>query len=214
MSKKVFWGIIIGIIVFATLAATRSAWMNIDNLTFLRSYIKKVNILPDEKNLTFEKSCSACHTLYAPGLLPARSWKVMMSGLSNHFGDNAEMEAKNRDEVSAYLQRNAADVVENIYSEQLLLSIKPDESPLRFTDTSYFKLLHDIVHPDMVIGNPDVKSIARCDVCHKETLEGRYNRFAVQIPNYYKEGVWKKGVARPYTEGENTGAVQGSEQRE
>lgn len=198
MGKKLFWGIIIGIIVFATLAATRGAWMNIDDLTFLRSYIKKVNILPEEKNMTYAQSCSACHTLYAPGLLPARSWKVMMSGLADHFGDNAEMEAKNRDEVSAYLQRNAADVVENIYSEQLLLSIPADEAPLRFTDTSYFKLVHDMVHPEMVIGNPDVRSMARCDVCHHETLEGRYNRFAVQIPNYYKEGVWKKGKAQPY----------------
>lgn len=192
MSKKAFWGIIVGVIVFATLAATRSMWMNIDDLGFLKTYIPKVNIKPKERSEAYEQACASCHMLYAPGILPARSWEKMMAGLTNHFGDNAEMLPENRRVVSEYLQRNATDVVENIYSEFLMKSIGDSATPLRITEVGYFKLIHDVVRPEMVQGNPDVKSIARCDVCHREAVDGRFNRFDTRIPNYYHEGVWKK----------------------
>ena len=120
-----------------------------------------------------------------------RRWKGRLkSGLS--FSLSPEVDSAVREEVSAYLQRNAADKVENIYAQPMLNLLKDGETPERISDTKYFKLLHDVVRPEMVSGNPDVKSVARCEVCHYEALDGRFNRFAVRIPNYYKEGVWRK----------------------
>ena len=192
MSKKMFWAVMIGVVLFGVLAATRSIWQNPAEQTWMQGMIPKINTLPKEKNMAYEQACASCHMLYAPSTLPARSWQKMMQGLNNHFGDNAEVDSVVREEVSAYLQRNAADKVENIYAQPMLNLLKDGETPERISDTKYFKLLHDVVRPEMVSGNPDVKSVARCEICHYEALDGRFNRFAVRIPNYYKEGVWRK----------------------
>ena len=44
-------------------------------------------------NPVYKEECGSCHMAYPPGLLPARSWTKVMSGLDNHFGDNAELDA-------------------------------------------------------------------------------------------------------------------------
>ena len=191
MNKKVFWAVMIGIVVFGVLAATRTIWQDPADQTWMKGMIKKLHVLPSEQNLAYDKACVSCHMLYAPSMLPARSWQALMTGLNDHFGDNAEVTDEVRDEVSAYLQRNAADKVENIYAQSMLDLLRDDETPLRISETKYFTLLHDVVKPAMITGNPDVKSVARCETCHYEALQGRYNRFAVRIPNYYKEGIWR-----------------------
>ena len=192
MSKKVFWAVMLGIVVFGILAATRAIWQDPAEQIWMKGMIKKLHVLPSEQNLAYDKACASCHMLYAPSMLPARSWKKVMAGLSDHFGDNAEVSVEVRDEVSLYLQRFAADKVENIYAQSMLGLLGDDETPLRISETKYFTLLHDVVRPAMIEGNLDVKSVARCEACHYEALEGRYNRFAVRIPNYYKEGVWRQ----------------------
>jgi hypothetical protein len=192
MSKFAFWALMVVVVVFGVLAATRTIWQDPAKMTYLEEYIPKVNILPKEKSLAYEQSCSACHMLYHPSLLPARSWKKIMSGLSNHFGDNAEVEPEVAKEVSAYLQRNAADNDVNTYAEPMLNLLKDDETPMRVSDTKFFHFTHDLLRKDMVEGNPDVRSISRCEICHAEAQKGRFNRFQVRIPNYFLQGVWKK----------------------
>jgi len=193
MNKKAFWILILGTLVFATLAATRSVWLDVEkDLTFLRAYIPKVNILPQQKNLAYEQACASCHMLFVPSMLPARSWKSMMEGLDNHFGDNAEVEKEVETEVSAYLQAHAADQVENIYAQPMLALLNEQDTPLRISGTRYFKLLHDVVKPAMVVGNPDVRSYSRCIACHHEALDGRFNKLNARIPNHYLEGTWRK----------------------
>jgi len=197
MNKKIFWGLVGGAVVFATLAATRTAWLDIEDLTFLRPLIPKVNLLAKEKNAVYENACASCHMLYMPTLLPARSWKQMMGELDNHFGDNAEMNAKDTAEVSAYLQAHAGDKVDNHYAVAMTNLLKDGETPSRITDTAYYKFLHDVVSPAMVTGNPKVTSYARCSACHHEALGGRFNKYAVRIPGYYKEGIWKLAPEEP-----------------
>ncbi|HID36488.1 MAG TPA: hypothetical protein EYP39_03795, partial [Ghiorsea sp.] len=182
------------------LAATRTIWQDPGEQTWMKGMIEKLHVLPKEQNLAYDKACASCHMLYAPSMLPARSWQVLMSGLSDHFGDNAEVSDEVRVDVSEYLQRNAADKVENIYAQPMLALLQDDKTPLRISETKYFTLLHDVVRPQMIASNPDVKSVARCEACHYEALQGRYNRFAVRIPNYYKEGIWRP-MRAPATKG-------------
>ena len=191
MNKKIFWGLVGGAMVFATLAATRSYWLDVEDLTFLRPLIPKVNFLAKEKNAAYENACASCHMLYMPSLLPARSWKKMMNQLDDHFGDNAEMNAKEATEISTYLQENAGDRVDNYYADAMTNLLKEDETPLRISDTAYYKLLHDTVHPSMVMGNPKVTSFGRCDACHREAIGGRFNKYSAQIPGYIKQGTWR-----------------------
>ncbi len=196
MGKKMFWAIIVGVIIFGVLAATRSIWQDPMKQDWAVNYIEKITILPKEKSDAYAQSCSACHMLYAPATLPSRSWEKIMQGLADHFGDNAEIDETIRTEVTAYLVDNAADHdVENLYAKPLLNLLESDELPLRISDTKYFKIMHDFVKPDMVEGNPKVKTFARCEACHYEALGGRFNRKAVIIPNYHLDrvGFWKRG---------------------
>ena len=196
MGKKLFWTIIIAVVVFGVLAATRSIWQDPMKQDWAKNYITKITILPKEQSLAYEQSCSACHMLYAPATLPSRSWEKIMKGLDNHFGDNAELSPAVNTEITAYLKRNAADHdKENLYAKPLLNLLEPNETPMRISDTKYFKIMHDFVKPDMVEGNPDVKTFANCAACHYEALNGRFNRKAVIIPNYHLDrvGFWKRG---------------------
>ena len=196
MRKALFWFAMVFVVVFGVLAATRTIWQDPGEQRWAKKFIKKINALPKESNQAYEQSCRGCHMLYAPAMLPARSWRRIMSDLSNHFGDDAEVQDDVRKEITDYLVRNAAERdPKNVYAEPMLNLLKPDETPLRISDTTYFKLMHDFVKPAMVQGNPDVKTFANCEACHYEALQGRFNRKAVIIPNYHLDrvGVWKKG---------------------
>lgn len=51
--------------------------------------------------------CGACHIPYAPGLLPADSWKAVVDDLSNHFGEDASLKPEKVDHIRAYLVAHA-----------------------------------------------------------------------------------------------------------
>ena len=44
------------------------------------------------KDAVVIKECGACHMVFQPSFLPARSWQKMMEGLKDHFGENAELD--------------------------------------------------------------------------------------------------------------------------
>ena len=50
-----------------------------------------------------EKECSKCHPAIPPMYLPTRSWRAIMAGLSDHFGEKVEISAAAREQISAYL---------------------------------------------------------------------------------------------------------------
>ena len=58
-------------------------------------------------NPTWKAECSSCHVAYPPSLLPADSWRALMSGLDKHFGVDASVDAKSAAEIGAFLQKNA-----------------------------------------------------------------------------------------------------------
>ncbi len=45
-------------------------------------------------NPLYAAECGGCHFAYQPGLLPEASWRKMMGSLADHFGENAELEAR------------------------------------------------------------------------------------------------------------------------
>ena len=47
------------------------------------------NVLPRLANKNWQQECASCHIAYAPALLPKGSWRRLMSGLDQHFGENA-----------------------------------------------------------------------------------------------------------------------------
>lgn len=130
---------------------------------------------------TYKAECGSCHMLYPPGLLPARSWTAMMGGLKDHFGENASLDPATTQKLRAFLTENAADRVEQRRSRKIAHSIPAGKSPLRFTETHYFKRQHDDVSAD-IWQRKSVGSPANCVACHGRAEAGIFSEDEIRIP--------------------------------
>lgn len=133
---------------------------------------------------TYKEECGSCHFAYQPGLLPEQSWKGIMTGLNDHFGDNAELEQPVLDQISQYLAANAADRRGTGRSPGIAKSLAAKEAPLRITETAYFRRKHDEVPLRMVKDNPKVGSFSQCQACHTKADSGSYDENQVRIPGF------------------------------
>jgi hypothetical protein len=130
---------------------------------------------------TYQAECGSCHMSYPPGLLPERSWVKMMAGLKDHFGENATLDKESADKIGTFLTENAADRSLFRRSQKIAKSIPSSESPLRITDTKYFKRQHHEVGQKIwsrkAIGSP-----ANCAACHSRAEKGVFSEDEVRIP--------------------------------
>lgn len=129
----------------------------------------------------WQAECSSCHMPYQPGLLPARSWRRIMGGLDRHFGDNASVDAHTAQDILAFLEANAADRSSNRRAQKISASIPPGQTPLRITETTYFRRKHAEIGPSVwprkAVGSP-----AHCAACHTGAEAGDYSEHRVRIP--------------------------------
>lgn len=130
---------------------------------------------------TYKAECGSCHMVYPPGLLPERSWVKMMGGLQDHFGENATLDKATADSIQKFLTTNAADQSSLRRSQKIAKSIPRGESPLRFTETRYFKRQHHEVG-DNVWSRKAIGSPANCVACHARAEQGVFSEDEVHIP--------------------------------
>lgn len=122
-------------------------------------------------NALWKTECGACHVAYPARMLPAESWRAVMSGLDKHFGSNAGLDAASAKEITVFLEENA-DTRERGTSGKPLL---------RITETREFKSEHiEVSARDWK--NPKVKSRANCGACHTQAESGDFNEHNVIIP--------------------------------
>lgn len=117
-----------------------------------------------------QKECSACHIAFQPQMLPARSWEALMSGLDNHFGENASLDPKVAEDIKAYLVANAADAGGN---NRWMRGLTDKDTPLRISETPRFRRAHGEVSAS-AFQRKDIGSAANCAACHKEAAQGLY----------------------------------------
>lgn len=122
-------------------------------------------------NAAYQAECGSCHVAFPPRLLPAASWREMMSGLDKHFGTDASLEPVVAQEIGAFLEKNAS-------SRKQEPSAKP---LLRISETRWFVREHDEV-PQRVWKNPLVKSPANCAACHTQAESGKYGERNIRMP--------------------------------
>ncbi|MFC2969663.1 diheme cytochrome c [Acidimangrovimonas pyrenivorans] len=106
--------------------------------------------------------CSACHMAYPPGLMPARSWKAIMSNLENHFGEDASLDPETTKKIEDYLVANAADA--KGYGG-IMRGLTAQDTPLKITDMPWWKWVHSEISPTY-FQSKRVKSSANCTACH------------------------------------------------
>jgi len=134
----------------------------------------------------YQEECGSCHFAYPPGLLPGASWKRIMAGLEDHFGDNAELDAATENRIRGYLFAFAADGSPYRRSRAIMNSVRyMPEPPMRITETPYFRHEHREI-PPKIIKLPEVGSLSRCNACHQRADQGSFR----------EREIWIKGVGR------------------
>ena len=151
-------------------------------LSFKR--FKEVEPMRDE---VYIEECGSCHFPYQAGLLPESSWRKLMSGLEDHFGDNAELDAEVQQQILDLLVAGSADKSHYKRSKQIVASLKQGETPIRMTETAYIRRKHHEIPDELVKGNAKVKSLAFCNRCHQQAEKGIYDDDTVEIPG---KGRW------------------------
>ncbi|MCW8914994.1 MAG: diheme cytochrome c [Magnetovibrio sp.] len=106
-----------------------------------------------------QQECSECHIAYPPRLLSAEAWKGVMGNLSNHFGEDASLDANTRQQIETYLVGNAS------------RSSAPGK--LRISEQSWF--IHE--HQDEVSPRKfaQAKTWSNCQSCHKDAAKGLFD---------------------------------------
>lgn len=139
-------------------------------------------IFPMPRGKTLLNECGSCHTAYAPGLLPARSWRKMMAELDDHFGEDASLQEPVWLALLKDLEDMAADgAFADMRMRRIAGSVPVGAAPQRITETVFFKYLHDEVPSSFwrrrAIGTP-----GNCMACHPRANEGRYGEREIRIP--------------------------------
>ena len=127
------------------------------------------------KDPVVAKECSACHMLYPAGLLPARSWAAITANLTDHFGDNAELDAATTQRVADYLAANAADSAKG--SSKVLRGLGPAAVPTRITELPWWMQKHekkDRVTP-ATLARKGAKFKGDCKACHADAERGIFD---------------------------------------
>lgn len=132
-------------------------------------------------NKIYLKECGACHFAFQPQLLPKRSWEKIMNSLDSHFGDSATLDDATSAEIRAYLVKNSAETSSSSKSQKILASINSTETPLRISETPYFKKKHNEIR-DNVFKRKSIGSPANCAGCHLTAEKGDYSERNVKIP--------------------------------
>jgi hypothetical protein len=128
-------------------------------------------LLPKQINAKWQEECGACHIAYAPGLLPADSWRKLMSGLDQHFGTDAALATNENRAITEFLVKNESN------------RWRAKSAPLRITESAWFKAKHGTheIAPD-VWKRASIKSPANCQACHLEAAQADFNEHRIKIP--------------------------------
>ena len=115
--------------------------------------------------------CGSCHVAFAPRLLPASSWRIIMRDLDRHFGVDASVDRDTAASIGAFLEANAGrDGGKRV-----------DASALRITEARWFRHEHAGIAAT-TWARSDVGSAANCGACHRDAGRGDFNERAVRVP--------------------------------
>ncbi|MEW6678292.1 MAG: diheme cytochrome c [Pseudomonadota bacterium] len=130
----------------------------------------------------YVNECGSCHTAFAPGLLPARSWRRMMAELEDHFGEDASLDEPQYFAILKELETLASDgSYADMRMRRISAALPEDAEPQRITGTSYFKKLHGQVS-EAVWKRKKIQAPSNCVACHLQANKGRFAELEIRVP--------------------------------
>ncbi len=135
-------------------------------------------------NKTYATECGDCHFAYHPSLLPANSWHKLMTGLEEHFGEDASLDKDVSKGLSDWLQKYASEKWDTEAANNLRqLDLK---NLISITATPYWKKRHSEI-AKAVFARKSIGSKGNCIACHKDARSGRFDDQQISIPLNQKE---------------------------
>ena len=127
----------------------------------------------------YASECGDCHTPYHPALLPPAGWRAILSGLEDHFGEDASLEPDTLAAIRGWLLKEAAKPWDVKPAHELRPVVA---RPLpRMTATTFWKETHRHI-PEAVFTSPAVGGRVNCKACHRDADSGLFRRIAIAIP--------------------------------
>jgi len=136
---------------------------------------------PLATNETWESECGDCHLAFHPSLLPARSWKLMMEQQAEHFDEDLDLDEETVQEISDFMLANSAENGITEVSHKVNSSVPVTESPLRITETKYWKKKHKEID-EKYWKSKNVNSKANCAACHLDAKTGWFEDSNMRLP--------------------------------
>lgn len=178
-------GLVIGLIIALSLAlGWHIAQSDDDEQAKIGDLWKRTVDVAPVSNTRYVEECGSCHMAYPPGLLPARSWRKLIQGLDNHFGDNAEQDSTTLAALTRYLVDNSAEGSPYRRSRKIMRSLAFNETPLRITEVPYIRHEHREIPKRLVTDNAEVGSLGNCLACHRRADQGYFSEREIRIPGY------------------------------
>lgn len=136
-----------------------------------------------KENVTFYEKCGNCHKNYPPFMLPHESWRKVLNGLDNHFGEKItenNISKIQREEIKSYLFANSAEHSTQKIAFKTLSSLG-DIRPLSITKAPYWREAHRSIDAK-IFKSPHVKDKSNCFVCHIGFEHGIFDTRLIKIP--------------------------------
>lgn len=139
------------------------------------------DLMPRLTHKAWQQECASCHLAYSPALLPRASWRRVMGGLEQHFGENASLDPATQADILRFLEANAADSGRSRMGDKVMQRMDTKAAPLRITETRWFVKKHNEV-PRTAWARKSVGSAANCAACHRQAEKGVFDEDTVRIP--------------------------------
>jgi cytochrome b len=147
--------------------------------TILLSKLDGLGVPPFALDRTYTQECGSCHLAYPPSLAGAAIWTAVMGGLTNHFGENASLDAATTTNLGDWLRANSGEHWDTRAANEFRLANPTD--PQRITATASWVRMHSKL-PDAIFKSPKVGAKGACATCHRDAASGRFDPQDISTP--------------------------------
>jgi hypothetical protein len=127
----------------------------------------------------YARECGSCHFAYPPSLTTAQTWKAVMDGLSDHFGENASLDLALSARLGEWLAANASERWDT-QASHLVRRMNPAEPPRITAAPAWVETHRDI--PAASFRSAAVGAKGACNAFNQDAATGRFDPQRIAIP--------------------------------